>query len=91
MSTVIRRADRAVEDLGGPLLQFVVGEVRIALRAGDAAVAGKLLGQLEVAARAAQDGGDEVVAEGVGRDDAGHAVAQGFLRPLVDDGPAGSR
>ena len=62
----------------------------ISLRDSDVLVAGKLLGQLEVAARAAQHGGDEVMPEGVGGDFVGaFRFGDGFSGALVHDLPAG--
>lgn len=74
------------EDLVVAAIKLVIGEMRVSLGYRDAAVPRKLLSQLEVATRTSQNSGDEVVAEGMRRNDSGLRAPQRFCSSPVHDG-----
>jgi len=71
------------EDIVVPPIELVVGEVRIALGNRDAAMAGELLGQLQVSAGTPEHGRDEIVPERVGRDRSLGSLPEGIAGALV--------
>ena len=78
----------SVEDLLVFLVQFVIAQMRVALGDSDVGVARQHLRKFEIAG-AAEDRGDEIVAERVGSDSPDGFFAEGFLHALIDNFPPG--
>ena len=73
------------KDLVIAAIQFIVGEVGVALSHRYASMARELLGKLQVAARASQNGGDKIVSKRMGCDRCALMLAQSFVGAFTND------
>src|SRR3989304_7674547 len=83
------RAPSSIKDLVVTAIKLVVRQVGVTLSHGDIPMTGQLLGEFEVAAGRPEDGGDEIVAEGMRGYGLSGRIAKCVTDTFVYDRPAG--